>query len=438
MLIDFTARNYLSFKDTATLSMMVPKSAASEPSRYSLATADPRIHRLSPLAAIFGANASGKTNFLQGIRDFRTMVMQSHSWGIDASIPCYRPFKLNPGTKTAPVAFEIECLADGIRYSFEVEFNRERILREELVSYPKGRRSLLYRRIADAPMEFGTRFIGKKRDLESMVRKNTLFISTAVYLKNEILLPLYKWFENNILFHFAMDSANTSLLPTTRRLRTEGESFKSLVLEFMNAADISVMDVGVRKQEEPLGSFQFPPDFPAKLRESILEDLSFQPMLGHAVYDDDGASVGTEYLSLKDEESGGTVKVYDVGGKIIAALQRGGVLIIDEFNSGLHPQLCEFLISLFKDPLRNPHGAQLVVTLHDTNFMASDLAYRDELWIVQRDAMGASDLYSLEEFSRDEVRKGTDLEKWYLNGRFRGVPSFDLSRLDAEALHAKA
>jgi len=117
--------------------------------------------------------------------------------------------------------------------------------------------------------------------------------------------------------------------------------------------------------------------------------------------------------------------MYELAGEIIDALHNGGVLLIDEFNSGLHPQLCEYIISLFRDRKTNPQGTQLVVVNHDTNLMARDDIYRDEFWLVDRDNYRASELYSINDFSKDAVRKGVNLEKWYLDGRFKAVPSIN-------------
>ena len=126
------------------------------------------------------------------------------------------------------------------------------------------------------------------------------------------------------------------------------------------------------------------------------------------------------------------IKMYELAGEVVDALQEGGMLFIDEFNSGLHPQLCEYIIGLFRKKSTNPHGAQLVVVNHDTNLMAQDDIYRDEIWLVDRNEYGESELYSIDEFSKNEVRKGTNLEKWYLDGRFKAIPSIFPSEFKLE------
>lgn len=227
-----------------------------------------------------------------------------------------------------------------------------------------------------------------------------------------------------------MESIGRPLMATTNGLRQRGAEYRKLVLGFLNAADISVADLDIRRNETLLKTLALPADMPAEIRSAVMETLSSQAFLGHPVYSGDNSTGVNEYFSLNDEESGGTAKMYELAGEIIDAVAMGGVLVIDEFNSGLHPRLCEHIVGIFRNSASNPRGAQLIVTTHDTNLMARDGIFRDELWLVDRDSRGASELYSLDEFSKDEVRKGANLERWYLDGRFRAIPSLDSSSLD--------
>jgi len=435
MLVDFSFTNYLSFKDTATLSMIVSeKPEANEPRR--LIPIGNEKYALSSFAALYGPNASGKSNAVKALMDFVMLILQSHTLGIDAPIPSYRPFRLDENSRTAPVGFEAEFVIEGIRYAFKVRFDRFSILEEELIFYPEGRRALLYSRKKGEPIDFGSKFIGKKRELEGFVRKNALFLSTAVNLSNEVLKPIYKYFQTKYQFHVSMDSAGHPIMTTTHDIRVKGLEYKKAIMGFLNAADISVVDVDIRKNDAAAKSISFSPDMPNEFRQALIENLQYQPFLGHAVYGDTAPSGKNEYFDLNGEESGGTVKMYELAGEVINALATPGVLVVDEFNSGLHPQLSEFIIGLFRSPTINPKGAQLIITSHDTNLMSRSDISRDELWIVDRNARGASELYSINDFSKNVVRKGTNLEKWYLDGRFKGIPSLDPSKFFMGEEHA--
>lgn len=437
MLIDFTFENYLSFRDQATISLVVPRRKDFESLRYMLEVENGK-YALSPFAVIYGQNAAGKSNVIKALNDFVNLVLYSHSLGIDAPIPSYKPYKLDSSSKTAPVMFEAEFVAEGVRYLYKVIFDRNTILEEELVYYPEGRKALLYSREKGKSIHFGTSFKGVKKGLEQFLRPNALFLSTAVNLSNNQLRPVYKYFQTKYSFHVAMDSNEHPVMGTTLTLLYEDsqkrEWYKKALLGFLNAADISVQDVIIRKDDSLLKNIVFPPDIPQKLKDKFIEGFSHRPFLAHTLYDSDSPLNETVLFDLYSEESGGTVKMYELAGKVIDSLKNGKVLLIDEFNSGLHPQLCEFIVQLFRTRSINKNGAQLIVTSHDTNLLARDDIYRDEVWLVDRDRRGASELYSIDDFSKDEVRKGVNLEKWYLDGRFKAVPSIDPSVFSLDSI----
>ena len=426
MLIEFSFQNYLSFKEKATLSFLVPATRVKYPDRYML-EAEKGKYLLSPFAALYGQNASGKSNVIKALSDFVSLILHSHRLDLDAPIPSYKPFKLDVGSRDAPVVFEAEFVVEEVRYAFHVRFDRLSILEEVLEFFPNGRRTLLYSRVKGNSIKFGNSFKGAQRSIEQHLRDNVLFLSIAVHLNNEQLKPIYRYFQTKYQFHVAMDSSEHIVLRTTiDLLRSEEKSaYKKQLLGFLNAADISVNDIVIKKDETFVKNLVFPPEMPQQVRERFIDSIINRPYLGHPLYDGTKSVGETVFLDLNNEESGGTVKMYELAGEIIDALHNGGVLLIDEFNSGLHPQLCEYIISLFRDRKTNPNGAQLIVVNHDTNLMARDDIYRDELWLVDRDKYGASELYSINDFSKDVVRKGVNLEKWYLDGRFKAVPSIN-------------
>ncbi|GAB6276392.1 MAG: ATP-binding protein [Rectinema sp.] len=439
MLIDFSFENYLSFRDKATFSFVVPGGIKKDLDRYVLGVEDER-YLLSTFAALYGPNASGKSNVIRAMSDFVNLILYSHNLGIDAPIPSYRPYKLDVAAQSAPVNFEAEFVAEKVRYQFGVKFDRKAILEEELAFFPAGRRALLYSRKKGEPIIFGNSFRGPKKGLEQYVRDNALFLSTAVNLSNEQLKPIYRYFQRKYRFHVSMDSHGNPIMRTTNNLlrgdTASKEAYKKEVLNFLNAADISVVDVSIKKNDQAAKSINLPADLPQEVRDTVIEGVTSRPSLGHPLYSGNAPVGENEFFDLYEEESGGTVKMYELAGEIIDMLKSGGVLLVDEFNSGLHPQLCEYIISLFHDREINKNGAQLIVTDHDTNLMRRDDVYRDELWLVDRDKYGASEIYSINDFSKDEIRKGTNLEKWYLDGRFKAVPSIDPSIFKPEDVHA--
>jgi AAA15 family ATPase/GTPase len=434
MLIEFSFENYLSFKDKATLSFLIPGTKDKYPGRYMLEVEQGR-YSLSPFAALYGKNASGKSNVIKALKDFVRLILSSHKLDLDAPIPAYKPYKLDVNSRTAPVSFDAEFVVEGVRYSFHLRIDRLSILEEKLDFFPRGRRTLLYSRVKGNAIKFGNSFKGAPRSIEQHLRDNVLFLSMAVSMNNELLKPIYRYFQTQYEFHVAMDSREHIVIETTLKLlKEQGKStpYKNVILGFLNAADISVSDIIIQKNEELAKRLPFPIEMPQQEKDEIIETLANRPLLGHKVYDVQKDTGETVFLDLGGEESGGTIKMYELAGEVVDALQEGGMLFIDEFNSGLHPQLCEYIIGLFRKKSTNPHGAQLVVVNHDTNLMAQDDIYRDEIWLVDRNEYGESELYSIDEFSKNEVRKGTNLEKWYLDGRFKAIPSIFPSEFKLE------
>jgi AAA15 family ATPase/GTPase len=436
VLIEFSFQNYLSFKEKATLSFLVPGSRDKYPDRYMLEVEKGK-YFLSPFTALYGQNASGKSNVLKALSDFVSLILHSHRLELDTPIPSYKPYKFDVNSRIAPILFEIEFVIKDVRYAFHVCFDRTSILEEELQFFPNGRRTLLYSRVKGKPIKFGNSFKGAQRSIEQHLRDNVLFLSMAVYLNNEQLKPIYRYFQTKYQFHVAMDSSGHIIIRTTLNLlrkeeKNEKSAYKKLLLGFLNAADISVKDIVIKKDETFAKNIVFSPDLPQQVKDTFIESISNRPYLMHSLYDNTDLMEDTVLLDLNDEESGGTVKMYELAGEVIDALQKGNILLIDEFNSGLHPQLCEYIVNLFRDKNTNPHGAQLVVVSHDTNLMARDDIYRDELWLVDRNHYGVSELYSINDFSKDEVRKSVNLEKWYLDGRFKAVPSINPSEFKLE------
>lgn len=179
---------------------------------------------------------------------------------------------------------------------------------------------------------------------------NRLLLSVAANSTNDILKPVFRFFRDNINIHARMDSSQMSFYSTTLELRDKKDEFKKLLQAILRAADISVKDIKLIEDERINESLKIPENIPDEIKKKIVEDFRFKPYLGHVVYDKNKVTKETEYFDLENEESTGTVKIYDLAGEIISALQNGHVLVIDEFNSGLHPLLNTFLVKLFIDP----------------------------------------------------------------------------------------
>ncbi len=208
-----------------------------------------------------------------------------------------------------------------------------------------------------------------------------------------------------------MDSSHKPFLSTTLELRDKKNEFKVLLQKILKAADLNIKDIKLIKDENITKNLEIPDDLPEDVRNRIIDDLSFKPFLGHEVYNGGAVTEDIEYFDLASEESTGTFKIYDIAGEILNALKNGTVLVIDEFNSGLHPLLNKFLVELFIDPTINKKNAQLLISTHDTCVLDLNILKREQVWFTEKDKYGATELFSLDEFDKNLIRDNSKYSK---------------------------
>lgn len=421
MLIDFSVTNYRSIKDETTLSMVAspPKVETNE----LIIDLEKEKFKVLPLAIMYGSNASGKSNLIRAIRTFCSLIYTSDNIKIDEPIRYYNPFKLCKETRKQPTSFECEFILKGLRYRYIVHYDLMEILVEELYVYPEGREASLYKRAKGKSMTFGAYLKGPKKSIESTLLPNTLFLSRgANQSSNEQLKAVYRFFRDDFRIHTRMDSNSTPFHDTTEQIDKD-KTFKKRVLNLLSSADLNINGINIKRNDNALDTLGLPDDMPDFLKKQIIDGMSKVPRIEHNVFSETGDIIDIIDFDLEDEESGGTVKMYDLASKILNTLDDGTTLFIDEFDSGLHPLLNQHIINLFQDPSFNPNKAQLIVATHDTCIMDLPNIRRDQIWFVNKNSTGETELFSLNEFSKNQVRKGTPFSKWYLDGRFRAIPS---------------
>lgn len=421
MIIDFTIKNYLSIKDEISLSFLSNKKNSNNDLK--LIPIENGRFNLYSFSAIYGPNASGKTNIIKALSDLIKYIIQSHKLDLDQPIAAYKPFKLDKINQSLPVGFEIEFMAKNIRYIYKIEFLKYEILKEELYFYPENRKATLFTRSKNLNIKYGSYFTGEKKNLETFLLPNRLLLSVAANSTNEVLKPVFRFFKDVIHIHVNMDSSRTLFHSTTVELRQKNDNFKKLLEKILIAADLNVKDIKLIENKEIINQLNIPDDIPPDIRKKIIEDISFQPHLGHSVYNNGLLTDEVVYFNLDKEESTGTIKMYDIAGEILNALQNGTVLIIDEFNSGLHPLLNKFLVELFIDPNINKRNAQLLISTHDTCVLDLEILKREQIWFTNKNEYGSTELYSLDEFDKNLIRDNSKYSKFYLDGRFKAVPA---------------
>ncbi|UCH96308.1 MAG: ATP-binding protein [Candidatus Aminicenantes bacterium] len=421
MIVDFTVKNFRSIKEQQTFSMLASTIKDELPGNVFQTGGEKKLTLLKT-SVIYGPNASGKSNLIMALKFLASFVVHSTDLKVEQDIPYYDPYKFDKSNLSGTTELEIEFIGnDKIRYRYMISFNRKEIQREELVFYPKKQESCLFLRERGKPIKFGSQLIGKKKSIESELLPNQLFLSKAANSNHLQLKDIYLYFLKNLQFHMADDSRAGKKLPSTLQLVEQNTQLKKKLIDFLVAVDTGIHSIGVRKKED---GFADRNKYPGRIAQSpgmtTFTTSSFTPVIYHKVYDKD-REIGAAALDL-DEESNGTIKMYHLAVKIIEVLEEGHTLIIDELDTSIHPLVSEYILELFNDPGKNPNNGQLIAAAHDVSLLDSRMLRRDQIWFTAKNSYGATEVFSLDEFDKNEVRKNTAFDKWYLHGRFGALP----------------
>jgi hypothetical protein len=390
MIIYFTIRNYLSIKDEISLSFL--SNNKNIKNELKIIPIENQRFNLYSFSAIYGPNASGKTNIIKALSNLIHFILFSHRLDLDELIPSYKPFRLEKENLSQPIGFEIEFVAENTRYLYMIEFTQKEIIKEELYFFPGGHKANLFKRYKKNKIKYGGYFTGGKKNLETFLLPNRLLVSVAANSNNDILKPVFRYFRDVINIHVRMDSSDKHLRSTTLELRDRKGEFKELLCKILRAADLSLEDIKLIEDEQVNDKLKIHEDIPNDLRKRIIEDFRFKPYIGHPIYQKGQRTEQLDYFDLEREESTGTLKMYDLAGEILNALQKGNVLIIDEFNNDLHPLLNKFLIELFIDPNINKKNAQLLISTHDICVLDLSRLKREQIWFTEKTGYGG-DVY---------------------------------------------
>lgn len=416
MLLRFRIANFRSLRDEQELSWVA--SSLADPPEGLVHVADLGLDLLR-VAAIYGANAAGKSNVLAALRFVSMAVQDSHRrWGPGGPIP-REPFLLDSEGRTAPSRFETDFLLDAVRYRYGFEIDSERVLGEWLYAYPNRRQQLWFHRHDETaePFEFGKSFRGNNRSIAALTRRNSLFLSVAAENNHAALSPIYAWFADRLRFS-GSENRDARLAFTLEQIKIR----KRAVLDLLRLADLGIDDLDLERPtldsdvREALQSYAPDAVYRMDVTPDRFSDLSL--MLTHR------SASGPAGISLPlEKESRGTRAWLSLAGPVLHVLETGAVLCVDELDASLHPRLAHEIVRIFQDPRRNPKNAQLLLNTHDTSLLGNLLGgpglRRDQVWFVEKDDAGATHLYPLTDF---KPRRDENLERGYLQGRYGAAP----------------
>ncbi len=382
MLVQFTIENHRSIKNSSVVSFAASRDKSLE---GCLLPMDSK-KSLLPAIAVYGANAAGKSNVLHAMMTMREMVVGEAARISKGQKLPWEPFG---GTKE-PTAFESVFLYQGIRYAYGFSFDARKIYAEYLYHWPNGREALIFSR-ENGDYEFREN-VNEQMTLSNRTPENKLYLVSS----NDWNLPqtenAYKWFLEKLTFLMDEEPADSETVAQI----LEGDDRKARILKELLLADLGISDVVIKN----------------------LTDKTLSISTTHRIIHEDGS---TEYFQLlMDQESAGTRRFFARIGGWLQALENGALLVVDEIEDSLHPLLTKRLIEMVQDRKINTNGAQILFTTHDCLLLDLKFFRRDQIWFAEKDDKTcATEVYSLASFS---PRKGENVRKGYLQGRFGAIP----------------
>ena len=410
MLIEFSIKNFLSFKDKVTLSMEKGngdenlENVVSENGTYLLKT-----------AAIYGANASGKSNILSALSCAILMVRNSNLIPVGGKWNFVKPFLFDEVSRNEPSEFEFIFTSNGVKYRYSFSTDMNRIYDEVLDAYYSQKPTNIFTRKNTNSYEFSA----DKSRLEELSNNNTenkLFLATATTWNYDKTKEAYLWFVNAIDTYNSFDKiADGDLMDYSN----EEVGLKEFALKLLSEADILIKDITVKYEEKEMDSTMVDMLVPPMARNAEkfkIKNVNIE--LEHEVKDDNG-NAHTYKLNFTDESSG-TKVLFAFAPFLKKAFETTKIIVVDELEKSMHPVLVEFIVKLFNNKDINKANSQLIFTTHSTNLLNLELLRRDQIWFTEKNPKnGVSDLFPLDSFS---VRKDENIQKGYINGRYGAIP----------------
>ena len=409
MLIEFSVENFRSIRNEQVFSMdALGSKFLLENNIGEVELAGGKKTRLLKSAVVYGANASGKSNFMQAFHNFCYVVTQSGSFKVGKGMSCYEPFLLDRYSHSKPTRFKMTFIGKNlIKYVYEIAYNGTGIVAEKLDFYPNGKIANLFKRgdsSTDALLasdHFHSVSLGNalndKKFINAEILNNQLFLSKFGENAHKQLTEVYEYL-SNIKVGNTLDNLSIKQLQEYVIREVDKPENRHLLVRLnslIRIADTKIESVSIRQVQDKLKLFA-----------------------QHAVYED-GILIDDRAFEMA-QESVGTQVLFTLGFTILKVLDEGGLFIFDELDSSLHPQLSRFLVQLFHNPLTNSKNGQIIFSTHEVLLLDKNTFRKDQIWFTEKDKTGATELFSASDF--DGVRDDMPFDKWYLAGKFGGIP----------------
>lgn len=402
MLIEFKFKNFLSYKDETRLILTKVKSFKELEDTNIIKNT---YYDLLKTSVIYGSNGGGKTNLITALSFMKSVVHNSFAESLkkeeDRGTKDYY-FKLSEDSENEPSLFEVSFIKNDYLYRYGFEIKGYEIISEWLTKKIDTETYLFQRNLRNFKINNSSFNEGNK--YKDDVNPNVLFLSHLAQNNAKISTEIFEWFEN---LNAVSGLVNKNYENVTKELLRIDKKFKlwlSVAVKFLNITNVD------SSEEKKIITY-------------------------HNKFDKNNIIVGSIPFDFDINESAGTIKLIYLLGAFYDTLLNGKVLFIDELDSKLHPNLTKKLIDFFHK--FNFSNAQLIFTAHDSVLLDKDIFRRDQIWFVDRNKFGVSELYSMSDFGAKVVRNTSDYRKKYLEMNFGAANSIDISNQLIEIMYGK-
>ena len=408
MLLEFSCSNHKSIKNKIGFSMIAGNDNTNEEFLY-----DFEGYNILRSAVIYGANGSGKSNFIDSISYIKNMVGGSILNQLGQKLEQY-PHKLS--AKGEVSEYSIQFIRNGVRYAYGLGIMENKVNEEYLYYFPNKRQVKIFERSGEEIIP-GDKYKNRLNTPISILKDNRLFLSCAANFTDiKEIEEAFLFFVEDLVIY---SPEFTPWFPKSVELISENEDIKELFIKFFNSLGTEIVDIR--------------PEFTSVSINELPEEIKFDENIRKILENREGKKIGVKLVyrdfetDLSEEESTGIRNLFNIIYPIIDIIKNGKVFICDELESSLHEYIvCEIIKLFYGNEEINP--AQLIFSTHNTSLLGSGLFRRDQIWFTELDKERATDLYSLAEIKN--VRKTENWEKGYISGKYGAIPVLNMDILN--------
>ena len=402
MLLEFRCKNHKSIKDEVLFSLLASKDTFN--SEYLYGYKDLKILKSS---VVYGANGSGKSNFIDAIFFMKSLVTNSINLQPGMGIP-YTPHKLNGvGSESF---YSVQFIKNGVRFAYGFSIEQMLVKEEYLYYFPNGRQAKIFDRTG-MTYEEGSKFKGRFNSCKDVLKPNRLMISCAANFTNITEIEdAFRFFSEDLVIYTNANQENW--MQYSLYQFNSNPEIKNLALSIMRDIGVDIQDIKINIEESAFPQSELP-EFLSDEYKNKLRMTPLQKITASVVYP------GFE-TDLFTEESTGIQKLFAFLCPFLDIISKGKILICDELETSLHESLLYTLLKTFLS-LNGKEQSQIIFTTHDTSLLSLDLFRRDQIWFTELNSLNRStELYSLAEIK--SVRKDENYGKGYISGRYGAIP----------------